>query len=79
MMQPYQKSIQESKEDPPSSSSIQVLHHVLKNVLMATTDERVHLQNGCNTKVIALSKTYVKEFHTYWKISIDTTISNIPP
>ena len=41
MMQPYQQSIQESNEDPPSSSSIQVLHHVLKKVLRITTDERV--------------------------------------
>ena len=41
MMQTYHQSIQESSEDSPSSNSIQVLHHVLKNVLRITTDERV--------------------------------------
>ena len=41
MMQTYQQSIQESNEDSPSSNPIQVLHHVLKNILRITTDERV--------------------------------------
>ena len=41
MVQPYQQSIQESNEDSPSSNPIQVLYHVLKNVLRITTDERV--------------------------------------
>ena len=45
MMQPYQHSIQESNEDPPSSSSIYVLHHVLKNVLGLFVDERVFFSN----------------------------------
>ena len=40
-MQTYHQSVQESSEDSPSSNSIQVLHHVLKNVLRITTDERV--------------------------------------
>ena len=35
MMQTYHQSIQEFSEDP-----FQVLHHVLKNVLRITTDER---------------------------------------
>ena len=41
MMQCYQQSSQGSCEDSPSSNPIQVLHHVLKNVLWITTDERV--------------------------------------
>ena len=41
MMQPYCQSIHESSEDSPSSNSVQVLHHVLKNVLRITTDQRV--------------------------------------
>ena len=41
MMQTYQQSIQESNEDSTSPHPIQVLHHVLKNVLRITTDERV--------------------------------------
>ena len=41
MMQTYHQSIQEPSEDSSSSSPIQVLHHVLKNVLKTTTDERV--------------------------------------
>ena len=40
MMQPFQQSIQESSEDSPSSNPIQVINHVLKNVLRITTDER---------------------------------------
>ena len=41
MMQPYQQSSQGSSEKSPSSHSKQLLHHVLKNVLRITTDERV--------------------------------------
>ena len=41
MMQAYHQSIQESSEDSPSSNPIQMLHHVLKNVLRITPDERV--------------------------------------
>ena len=41
MMQTYQQSIQESNEDSASSNPIQLLHHVLKNILRITTDERV--------------------------------------
>ena len=41
MNQPYQQSSQGSSEKSPSSHSKQVLHHVLKNVLKITTDDRV--------------------------------------
>ena len=41
MMQTYQKSNQGSSEKSPSSHSKQLLHHVLKNALRITTDERV--------------------------------------
>ena len=41
MMQPYQQSSEGSSEKSPSSHSKYLLHHVLKNVLRITTDERV--------------------------------------
>ena len=41
MMQPYQQSSHGSNEKSPSSHSKQLLHHVLKNDLRITTDERV--------------------------------------
>ena len=41
MMQTHHQSIQESNKNSPSSNPIQVLHHVLKNILRITTDERV--------------------------------------
>ena len=75
MMQPYQQSIQESKEYPPSSSSIQVLHHVVKNVLMTTTDERVSFtkwmqyQGYCIIQDICEGVPYILEdFHRYYII-----------
>ena len=40
MAQPFQESIQESSEDSPSSNSIQVIHHVLNNVLKITIVDR---------------------------------------
>ena len=72
MIKTYHQSIQESCEDSPSSNPIQVLHHVLKNLLKITTDERASLSNGCNTMVIAIPKTYVKDFHLDWKISLSS-------
>ena len=41
MTQPCQQSSQGSSGKSPSSHSMQVLHHVLKNVLKITTDDRV--------------------------------------
>ena len=41
MMPTYHQPIEESSEDSSSSNSIQVIHHVLKNGLRITTDERV--------------------------------------
>ena len=41
MTQPYQQLSQGSSEKSPSSHSKQVLHHVLKNVLNMSKDERV--------------------------------------
>ena len=41
MMQTYQQSSQGSSEKSPNSHSKEVLHHVLKNVLKTTTDDRV--------------------------------------
>ena len=41
MMQPFQQSSQRSSEKSPSFHSVQVLHHVLNNVLKITTDDRV--------------------------------------
>ena len=41
MMQTHHQSIQESSKDSPSPNPIQVHHHVLKSILMITTDERV--------------------------------------
>ena len=41
MAQPFQESIQESSEDSPSSNSVQLIHHILKNVLKITAVDRV--------------------------------------
>ena len=41
MMQPHEQSSQGSSEKSPSSLSKQLLHHVLKNILKITTNERV--------------------------------------
>ena len=41
LMQTYHQSSQESSEDPPSSNSIQVIHHVFINVLNIFPTDRV--------------------------------------
>ena len=41
MMQTYHWPPDESSKDSPSSKPIQLIHHVLKNVLRITTNERV--------------------------------------
>ena len=42
MMKPYQQSSQGSSEKSSSSHSKQVIHHILKNVLNMSKDERVN-------------------------------------
>ena len=76
MMQPYQQSIQESNEDSPSANPIQVLHHVLKNVLRITTDERVSFSKWMQdsgyliVQEICEGVPYIlKDFHKYYIVN----------
>ena len=72
MMQTYH----ESSEDSPSCISIEVLHHVLKNVLRITTDERVSFMKWMQYHgYLIIQEIYqgdpyiLEDFHKYYLVN----------
>ena len=70
MTQPYQNSNQGSSEKSPSSHCKQVVHHVLKNVLKISKDERVSFSKWMDYMDYGMSMTYVMTFSLNSDISM---------